>query len=53
MYNYFSISVADYGLEIELRTLMNYFERFWMDTVTPQRFTVCRLQHKTNNFIEL
>ncbi|CAI6361153.1 unnamed protein product [Macrosiphum euphorbiae] len=44
--------VADYGLEIELRTLMNYFERFWMDTVTPQRFTVCRLQHRTNNFIE-
>ncbi|XP_050059118.1 uncharacterized protein LOC126550830 [Aphis gossypii] len=44
--------VADYNLEMDLATLMTYFERFWMDQVTPLRFTVYRLQHRTNNFIE-
>ncbi|KAF0721924.1 RING-type domain-containing protein, partial [Aphis craccivora] len=44
--------VADYNLEMDLAILMTYFERFWMDQVTPLRFTVYRLQHRTNNFIE-
>ncbi|XP_022161860.1 uncharacterized protein LOC111027750 isoform X2 [Myzus persicae] len=31
---------------------MRYYERYWMDTVTPRRFTVFRLQYRTNNYIE-
>jgi len=31
---------------------MRYYERFWIDTVNPARFTVCRLQYRTNNYIE-
>lgn len=58
LYNYifhfyfFFISVIEYNLGNELHNLLRYYERFWIDTVTPARFTVCRLQHRTNNYIE-
>lgn len=51
-YIHFSISVVDYNIVNELALLMKYFERFWMDTVTPQKFTVYQLEHRTNNLIE-
>uniref|UniRef100_A0A2S2NTL8 Uncharacterized protein n=2 Tax=Schizaphis graminum TaxID=13262 RepID=A0A2S2NTL8_SCHGA len=44
--------VTEYNLDNELHDLIRYYERFWIDTVTPARFTVCRLQHRTNNYIE-
>ncbi|XP_060857072.1 uncharacterized protein LOC132934747 [Metopolophium dirhodum] len=44
--------VTDYNLEDQLADLMRYYERYWMDTVTPRRFTVFRLQYRTNNYIE-
>lgn len=48
----FFITVVDYNLVGELDQLMRYFERFWMDLVIPQIFTVFRLQYRTNNFVE-
>ncbi|KAF0722910.1 RING-type domain-containing protein [Aphis craccivora] len=36
----------------ELHDLIQYFQRYWIDTVGPLRFTVYRLQYRTNNFIE-
>lgn len=47
-----NLLVRDYNLEDELRDLMRYYQSYWMDTVSPQQFTVYRLQHRTNNFIE-
>ncbi|KAF0682177.1 Uncharacterized protein FWK35_00035774, partial [Aphis craccivora] len=44
--------VTEYNIENELHDLMRYYERFWIDTVNPARFTVCRLQYRTNNYIE-
>jgi len=44
--------VKDYNLEEELHDLIHYFQRYWMATVGPLRFTVYRLQYRTNNFIE-
>ncbi|XP_050053723.1 uncharacterized protein LOC126549205 isoform X2 [Aphis gossypii] len=45
-------TVTEYHLDVELHELMQYFQRYWMDTVTPQRFSVYGLQHRTNNYIE-
>ncbi|KAL5244198.1 hypothetical protein ACI65C_011608 [Semiaphis heraclei] len=44
--------VRDYELEAELRGLLTYFERFWLDVVGPSNFSVHRLRYRTNNFIE-
>jgi hypothetical protein len=49
----FLTTVTSYNLVIELEPLMQYYERFWMDTVTPQRIRVFGLAHRTNNFIVL
>ncbi|CAF1589737.1 unnamed protein product, partial [Rotaria magnacalcarata] len=35
-----------------LRDLFNYFERYWINTVTPTMFCVQGLQHRTNNSTE-
>lgn len=35
-----------------LRVLLNYFEHYWMHTITPGMFCVQGLQHRTNNIVE-
>ncbi|CAI6355643.1 unnamed protein product [Macrosiphum euphorbiae] len=59
--NQFSISlgflniqnlVNQYNLNNELNVLIIYFQHYWMDIVGPPRFSVYRLRHRTNNFIE-
>ncbi|CAI6377646.1 unnamed protein product [Macrosiphum euphorbiae] len=44
--------VTEYHLEVELHAIMQYFQRYWIDTVTSRRFSVFGLQHRTNNYIE-
>lgn len=44
--------VEQYGLQNDLRGLIIYFQHFWMDVVTPQRFTTYGMRHRTNNFVE-
>lgn len=46
------MTVRDYGLEEELRGIMQYYERYWMDVIGPLNFSVYRLRYRTNNFIE-
>ncbi|CAF4472340.1 unnamed protein product [Rotaria sp. Silwood2] len=35
-----------------LHVLLNYFEQYWINTVTPAMFCVQGLQHRTNNLAE-
>lgn len=35
-----------------LHVLLNYFERYWINTITPEMFCVQGLEHRTNNLAE-
>ncbi len=37
---------------VMLRELLNYFESYWMNEVTPEMFSVRGLQYRTNNAVE-
>ncbi|XP_060855621.1 uncharacterized protein LOC132933338 [Metopolophium dirhodum] len=36
----------------ELRPVFNYFDRYWMGVVGPERFSVHGSDHRKNNFVE-
>jgi len=44
--------VEQHDLNNSLRSLIAYFQHYWMEVVGAHRFTVHRLTHRTNNFIE-
>ncbi|CAF0859665.1 unnamed protein product [Adineta steineri] len=35
-----------------LQVLLKYFERYWIETITPEMFCVQGLEHRTNNLAE-
>lgn len=35
-----------------ISTLLEYFQSYWIDTITPAMFCVQNLQHRTNNSAE-
>lgn len=46
------VAARNYNLRDELNSIFQYYERFWLDTVQPEHFSVYRVHHRTNNFIE-
>lgn len=42
----------EYNLDREFLEMNEYFERFWLNRVTPERFSMYRVTHRTDNFNE-
>lgn len=39
-------------MRASFEAFLNYFEMFWLNTVTPEIFSVYGLENRTNNYIE-
>nr|XP_047127872.1 uncharacterized protein LOC124808749 [Hydra vulgaris] len=48
------IEIAQFSREIKIKLLAfnRYFERYWLNIVTPEGFSIYGLNHKTNNNAE-
>lgn len=46
------LRIAFVEMRAKFEAFLNYFEIFWLNTVTPEVFSVYGLENRTNNYIE-